>query len=79
MTDQIEAYECERYLDEPIPQARMLHSLLDNKRMTASELASATAIDEASIRAVLFGNRSLNDSEKTTIARVFCVGPEVFD
>ena len=79
LTDQIEAYEADRYPDEPIPQARMLHSMLENKGMTPGELAAETAIDLAVIRAVLDEDRTLSDPEKVTISRVFCVGPRVFD
>ncbi len=79
LTDQIEAYETDRYSDEPIPQARMLRSLLDNKGMTPSELAAETGTDEAAVLSVLDGGRTLSETEKATIAQVFRVGPEVFD
>ncbi len=79
LTDQIEAYEADRYPDEPIPQARMLRSLLDNKGLTPSELAAEAGTDESTILSVLSGSRTLSEPEKAAIARVFCVGPGVFD
>jgi HTH-type transcriptional regulator/antitoxin HigA len=78
LSDLVEAYETIHYPDEPVSDADMLQSCLDDWRVTQSEVAKKTGIAESTISEVLAGKRTLNRTQIGKLARYFRVSPAAF-
>ena len=79
LSDLTMAYEAVHYPDEPVSDADMLRSFLDDWRLTQFEVAKATGIAESTISEVLSGKRKLNRKQIGKLARYFRVEPGVFE
>ncbi len=76
--DLIERYEEEAH---PIPRstdAEMLRFLIENKKVSQTEVARETQIADSTISAILSGKRAITRSQIGAIARYFHVDPGVF-
>lgn len=76
--DLVIAYEDVHYPDEPVSDADMLQSFLEDWRVTQSEVAKAAGIAESTISEVLSGKRKLTRRQIGKLARYFKVDPGVF-
>jgi HTH-type transcriptional regulator/antitoxin HigA len=78
LTEAVEKYERKAH---PIPDASegdMLLFLMENRRLSQSELARQTGIVQSTISAVVKGARQLTRDQITTLAGYFKVSPLVF-
>lgn len=78
LSDLVIAYESVHYPDEPVSDADMLQSFLDDWSLTQSEVAKGAGIAESTVSEVLSGKRKLNRSQIGKLARYFHVDPGVF-
>lgn len=76
--DLVEHYEDETIPVDPVSDAEMLQSFLEDWRLTQSQLAKETGIAESTISEILSGKRKLNRSQIGILARYFHVEPGVF-
>ena len=78
LSDLIMAYEDIHYPMDPVSDADMLQSCLDDRRITQSQVAKDTGISESTISEILAGKRKLNRGQIGKLARYFHVEPGVF-
>ncbi len=78
LSDLVEVYEDEHIPIEPVSDADMLQSFLDDWRLTQAQVAKATGIAESTISEVLSGKRKLNRKQIGKLAKYFRVSPEAF-
>ncbi len=78
LSDLVEAYETIHYPDEPVSDADMLQSRIDDWRVSQVEVAKKTGIAESTISEVLAGKRKLNRAQIGKLARYFHVAPGAF-
>ena len=79
LTDQVRAYEAVHYPPEPVSDADMLQSLIEDRRVTQTEVAKGAGIAESTVSEVLSGKRKLNRAQIGKLARYFRVEPGVFE
>lgn len=78
LSDLVERYEADAHPMGPLPDADMLHHLIEAKGVPQTEVARATGIADSTISEVLSGKRSLNRTHIGKLARYFNVSPGVF-
>lgn len=79
LSDLVEEYEDEHHPIDPVDDADMLRFLIENRRITQSQLARDVRIAESTISEVLAGKRKLNRTQIGKLAAFFKVEPGVFE
>jgi HTH-type transcriptional regulator / antitoxin HigA len=78
LTDIVEKYERDEHPMRRPSDAEMLRFLIEDRKITQSELAEATKIANSTISEILSGKRELTRSHVGVIAKYFGVRPTVF-
>ena len=78
LTDIVEEYEGDEHPIRRPSDAEMLRFLIDDRKITQSELAEATKIANSTISEILSGKRELTRSHVGVVAKYFGVRPTVF-
>ena len=75
LSDLVETYETTMIPMRPVGDVELLHSLIEHKNVTQSEVASSAGIAESTISEVLAGKRKLNQCQIAKLARYFDIDP----
>ena len=78
LTDIVEEYEGDEHPMRQPSDAEMLRFLIEDRKITQSELAEATKIAHSTISEILSGKRELTRSHVGVMAKYFGVRPTVF-
>ncbi len=78
LTDIVEKYERDEHPMRQPSDAEMLRFLVEDRKITQTELAEATKIANSTISEILSGKRALTWSQIDVMAKYFGVRPTVF-
>ena len=78
LTDIVEKYEGNEHPMHRASDAEVLRFLIEDRKITQSELAEATKIANSTISEILSGKRELTRSHVGVMAKYFGVRPTVF-
>ncbi len=78
LADLVERYEAEEHPMPSVSDAEMLRHLIEARRVTQTEVASATGIANSTISEILAGKRRPTRHQVNVLAGYFCVSPMVF-